>query len=165
MLGCGLCGGPLTTKVGKSGIAVRASGPRVHAMRNAWIVFAAASALSCAGTKSQDNGAMAGAQSPFVGQWSCPYTTNSGFMAFTKMVFTASADGMLSSTSTINTSPCSLRWTTSGSTATASGGEICGPFEIVSYTFTLDGDVAFFVAHAIPHGVTQDPDRRTSPVA
>src|SRR6266700_2979469 len=123
-------------------------------MTNAWIVFAAASALSCAGTKNQDNGAMAGAQSPFVGQWSCPYTTNSGYMASTKMVFTANADGTLSSTSTINTSPCSLRWTTSGSIATAMRGQVCGPFEVVSYTFKLDGDVAFFIANAIQHGVT-----------
>ncbi len=76
-------------------------------MRIPWVVFTAVTALSCAGTKTQENGpnAMGGERIPFVGQWSCPYTTNSGFMASTKMVFTTNADDTLSSASTINTTP------------------------------------------------------------
>jgi len=80
------------------------------------------------------------------------------------MVFSLNADGTLSSTSTINTTPCTLRWMISGTTATAVSGQMCGTFEVTSYTFKVDGDVAFFVAQAIQHGMNVAPDGTTSPV-
>jgi hypothetical protein len=53
---------------------------------------------------------------------------------------------------------------TSGTTATAVSGQMCGSFEVTSYTLELEGDVAFFVAHAIQHGVNVAPDGSTSPI-
>lgn len=105
-----------------------------------------------------------GSDNPFVVPWTCPYTTSSGFMGSMKMVFSVNADGTLSSTSTINTTPCTLQWTTSGMTATAASGQMCGSFEVTSYSFKLEGDVAFFIANLIQHGVNVAPDGSTSPV-
>jgi hypothetical protein len=108
--------------------------------------------------------ANAGAGNPFLAPWTCPYMTNSGFTSSTPMVFSLDDDGTLSSTSTINTTPCTLRWTTSGTTATAVSGQMCGAFEVTSYTLELEGDVAFFVAHAIQHARNIAPDGSTSPL-
>jgi hypothetical protein len=155
------------------------------ALRGICYVFAIVSALSC-GTKTEDKGpngaggngtagnatagnaaagsTMVGANNPFLVPWTCSYATNSGFEASTPMVFSLNADGALSSTSTINTTPCTLQWMTSGTTATAVSGQMCGSFEVTSYTFKLEGDVAFFIAKAIQHGMNVAADGSTSPV-
>jgi hypothetical protein len=127
-------------------------------------------ALGIAACSSGSKSGASGPQSPFAGQWTCPYTTNSGFMDSTPMVFTANKDGTLSSTSTLEDSECNLKWTVSGQTATADSGQTCGPeggppgFSITSYTFTLSGDTAMFSAAAILHGLNQDADGGFSPI-
>ena len=155
------------------------------ALRGVCLVFAIMSAVSC-GTKTDDKGvngtggsgtagsgtagnatagnATSGSGNPFLVPWTCPYTTNSGFTASTPMVFSLNADGSLSSTSMINTTSCTLRWTVSGTTATAVSGQMCGSFEVTSYTLKLEGDVAFFVANAIQHGTNVAADGTTSPI-
>jgi hypothetical protein len=127
-------------------------------------------ALGIAACSSGSSGGASGPSSPFAGQWTCPYTTNSGFMDSTPMVFTANADGTLSSTSMLQSSECNLKWTVSGETATAASGQTCGPeggaggFTVTSYTFTLTGDTAMFSATAILHGLNQDADGGFSPI-
>jgi hypothetical protein len=136
-----------------------------------WVVLVLASTAACSkGNRDQGNGSDAGSDagpSPtsnaFVGQWSCPYTTNSGFMDSTKMVFTENPDGTLSSTSKILNDDCALTWTVSGSTATALPAT-CGGFSVTSYTFKLEQGLAFAVATAIQHGTNVAPDGTTTPV-
>ncbi len=100
----------------------------------------------------------------FAGQWTCPYTTNSGFQDSTKFVFTANPDGTLSSTSTIQSDPCTLSWTVSGSTATAMSNQTCGGFTVTSYTFKLEDGIAFAEATAVEHGTTTGADGGPAPV-
>jgi hypothetical protein len=100
----------------------------------------------------------------FVGQWSCPYATNSGFMDSTKMVFTENPDGTLSSTSKIQNDACALKWTVSGSLATAMTPQACGGFTVTSYSFKLEQGLAFAVATAIQHGTNVAPDGTTTPI-
>jgi hypothetical protein len=91
----------------------------------------------------------------------------SGFQDSTKMVFTANADGTLSSTSTIESDACALKWTVSGSTASAAANETCGGFTVNTYTFKLEDkvtDVAFAVATAVEHGTNVEADGSTNPV-
>ncbi len=145
-------------------------------MITTWLLLALASgAVACSSGGNGGNGqASQGGNGPdggsnatlnaFVGQWSCPYTTNSGFMDSTKMVFTENADGTLSSMSMIQSDACALRWTVSGSTANAVAGATCGGFTVTSYTFKLEQGVAFAVATAVEHGTTAAPDGGTAPV-
>jgi hypothetical protein len=158
------------------------------ALRGACSVFAIVTALSC-GTKTDDqsatgtagsgggNGASgnaasgggtagnaAGSGNPFLVPWTCPYTTSSGFMGSTPLAFTLNADGTLSSTSMIATTACTLRWMVSGTTAAAVSGQRCGSFEVISYTLKLDGDVAFFAAKLIQHGINIDADGTMTPI-
>ena len=141
-------------------------------MRKRWMVPVLAGTVACStgnGNASHGgNGPDAGSTTPsnaFVGAWTCPYTTNSGFMDSTPMVFTANADGTLSSTSKIQSDDCALQWTVSGSTATAASAT-CGGFTVTSYTFKLEQQrgLAFAVAMAIEHGTTPAPDGGTTAV-
>jgi hypothetical protein len=136
-------------------------------MRKICFLLALAGVVAC----SKSNGGSGGGGSPdtaspstFVGEWSCPYTTVSGFMDSTKMVFTSNPDGTLSSTSKIQSDDCALKWTVSGSTANAVAGQTCGSFTVTSYTFKLEHGIAFAVATAIEHGTNVAPDGGTSPV-
>ena len=111
-----------------------------------------------------DAGSNPTSSNAFVGQWTCPYETNSGFMDSTKMVFTENPDGTLSSTSKIQNDDCALKWAVSGSTATAVSPATCGGFTVTSYTFKLEQGIAFAVATAVEHGTTTAPDGGTAPV-
>jgi hypothetical protein len=115
-----------------------------------------------------DAGPSSATMGPFLGSWSCPYTTDSGYMDSTPFVFTQNPDGTLSSTSMIEIDACTLQWTVSGSTATAIAGEQCGGFTVNSYTFKLEEGpeqgIAFAIATAIEHGTNVEPDGGTSPV-
>ena len=150
-------------------------------MRKTGGAIVLASTVGCgAGTRGQNgNGQDAGNQdqvgsgrdgdvgvtpNTFAGQWSCPYSTNSGFTASTKMVFTENADGTLSSRSKILNDDCALKWTVSGSTADALSGQTCGGFTVTSYTFKLEQGIAFAAATAIQHGTNIAPDGSTQPV-
>jgi hypothetical protein len=148
-------------------------------MRKRWFVLVLATAAACtggnegrgnrsdAGNQGQGGPSDAGSNltsNPFVGQWSCPYTTNSGFMDSTQMVFTESADGTLSSTSKIQSDGCALEWTVSGSTATAVTPQTCGSFTVNSYTFKLEQGLAFAVATAVEHGTNVASDGTTTPI-
>jgi len=53
---------------------------------------------------------------------------------------------------------------TSGTTATAVSGQMCGSFEVTSYVLKLEGDVAFFVANAVQHGMNVAADGSTTPI-
>jgi len=119
---------------------------------------------SGAGTDAGTDAGSAAGSTGFVGQWSCPYMTNSGFMDSTKMVFVKNPDGTLSSTSKIQNDDCALTWTASGSTATAATGQTCGAFTVTSYTFTLEQGLAFAIATAIQHGTNVATDGTTTPI-
>jgi hypothetical protein len=147
---------------------------RTTSWRKTWSLLVLASTLACGtGNRGQGGG---DASSPdagsrptpnaFAGQWSCPYTTNSGYMGSTKMVFSENPDGTLSSTSKIQNDDCALKWTVSGSTATALSPQTCGGFTVTSYTFKLEQEqgVSFAVATAVEHGTTAAPDGGTAPV-
>ena len=142
-------------------------------MRKPWFVLVLAAGAACSSSSGQqpvnhsDAGADAGSNpgsNAFAGQWSCPYTTNSGFMDSTKMVFTQNSDGTLSSTSKIESDACALSWTVSGSTATAVAGKTCGKFTVTSYTFKLEQGLAFAAATAVEHGINVATDGTTTPI-
>jgi hypothetical protein len=133
-----------------------------------WVVSLAMVAAGC-GSASGTSGGATGPQSPFVGSWTCPYTTNSEFMDTTTMVFKLNADGTLSSTSSLQSSECDLRWSVSGTTATALGGQTCGDggagsFSITSYAFTVNGNQVMFSAAAVLHGLNQTADGGFTPI-
>jgi len=142
-------------------------------MRKTWFLVLVAASAACSSSSGRgpgnrsDGGVDAGskpASNGFAGQWSCPYTTNSGFMDSTKMVFTQNPDGTLSSTSMIQNDACALSWTVSGSTATAAAGKTCGAFTVTSYTFKLEQGVAFAAATAVQHGTNIAPDGTATPI-
>jgi hypothetical protein len=136
-------------------------------MKKIWFLLALASLVACSKSDGGNGGAVgpdAGSPSTFAGEWSCPYTTVSGFQDSTKMVFTVNPDGTLSSTSKIQNDACALKWTVSGSTANAVAGQTCGGFTVTSYTFKLEHGVAFAVATAIEHGTNVASDGGTTPV-
>lgn len=137
-------------------------------MRKMWFVLVLATTTACSGgNQGQGGDSDEGSKltsNAFVGRWSCPYTTNSGFMDSTQMVFTQSADGALSSTSMIQSDDCALEWTISGSTASAVTPQTCGSFTVNTYTFKLEQGLAFAVATAVEHGTTVAPDGGTTPI-
>lgn len=149
-------------------------------MRQTWIVLAVMAGACSSSAPGQGTPGAGGNQgqgghpsggstpssNPFVGQWSCPYATNSGYMDSTKMVFSENADGTLSSTSMIQNDACALTWTSSGSLATATTPQTCGSFTVTSYTFKLEQQtgLAFAFATAVEHGTNVAPDGTTMPI-
>jgi hypothetical protein len=148
-------------------------------MRKPWLVLVLSITQACSsgngsnggqsprpdgGSGHPDGGSSLTSASTFEGQWSCPYTTNSGFQDSTKMVFTRNSDGTLSSTSKIQDDDCALKWTVSGSIATAAAPQTCGSFTVTSYTFKLEQGVAFASATAIEHGTNVNSDGTTTPI-
>ena len=138
--------------------------------KRTWLVLLLASTGACSKTNSGgppsnvSDGGPIPTSNGFVGQWSCPYTTNSGFMASTKVVFTENSDGTLSSTSMIQNDACALKWTVSGSTATATSPQTCGGFTVTSYSFKLEQGLAFAIATAVQHGTNVASDGTITPV-
>jgi hypothetical protein len=140
-----------------------------------FVVFAGATLAACSASSPGPSASPeAGADvteetpNPFVGSWSCNYTTNSGYSGSTPFDFTANPDGTLSSTSMLEVTSCTLQWTVSGSTATAVTGQGCGldagGFTVTSYTFIVTGNTATFSATAIEHGQTIGADGGFVPI-
>jgi hypothetical protein len=84
------------------------------------------------------------------------------------MVVTLNADGTITLSFSITGSPCDVRATVSGLTATATSAQTCGDGGIGdtlnSYTFTVNGDGATFSASAVLHGLNQQPDGSFAPI-
>lgn len=133
-------------------------------MKKGLALLALASAVACSKSDGGGGGGDTSLPTTFAGQWTCPYTTVSGFQDTTKVVFTMNPDGTLSSTSKIQSDGCALKWTVSGSTATAVTPQTCGGFTVTSYTFKLEHGIAFAVATAIEHGTTPGADGGSVPV-
>jgi hypothetical protein len=135
-------------------------------MRTTFFLLALAGAAACGKSDGSSDGGNAGAGGTggFAGEWTCPYSTSGGLQESTKLVFTMNPDGTLSSTSKIQSDDCALKWTVSGSTATAAVPQTCGGFTVTSYTFKLEDGIAFAVATAVEHGTNVGPDGGTSPV-